>query len=488
MTEEAVVSMHATSTNPSLKTMKFKGQIGKRPVYALLDSGSTHSFIDPRVLQGVPCKIQTTIPMIVMVANGHKMVTDSKCSNLKYTIQGHEFEGELRLLEVNGYDLILGLDWLSQFGPMKIDWGERWIAFEKEGREIKLQVQEEAAIVRLCQQVNIEKEIKEDSELIVAQIMLVLTNDDKSAPMPTEVAKVLETFSDVFENPSSLPPQRPCDHKIILLPNSKPVNLRPYRYSYFQKVELEKIIEELLKASIIQPSTSPYASPALLVKKKDGSWRLCVDYRQLNAQTVKNKYPIPLIDELLDELHGAKFFSKVDLRSGYHQIRMHVPDIEKTSFRTHQGHFEYVVMPFGLTNAPATFQALMNQIFKAYLRRFVLVFFDDILVYSPDIETHQKHLQMVMEVLRKNQLFAKRSKCSFGAEKIEYLGHIITSEGVATDPQKIEAMKSWPVPKNVRQLRGFLGLTGYYRKFIKDYGLISKPLTNQLKKNAFHWN
>jgi Reverse transcriptase (RNA-dependent DNA polymerase) len=178
--------------------------------------------------------------------------------------------------------------------------------------------------------------------------------------VPQEILEVLDQYTPVFENQTMLPPKMPIDHAFPLIPNARAVNLRPYRYSHFQKLELDKVIEELLSNKIIQPSTNPYASPALLVKKKDGSWRLCMDYRQLNAVTIKNKYPIPIINDLLDELNGARIFSKIDLRAGYHQIRMRAEDVQKTAFRTHEGHYEYVVMLFGLTNAPTTFQALMN--------------------------------------------------------------------------------------------------------------------------------
>ena len=300
--------------------------------------------------------------------------------------------------------------------------------------------------------------------------------------------QILGEFEDVFQEPFKLPPLREIDHHIPLKEGTQPINVRPYRYAYFQKAEIEKQVQAMLDVGIIRPSTSPYSSPVLLVKKKDDTWRFCTDYRALNAATIKDRFPIPTVDDMLDELYGATYFTKLDLRAGYHQVRVHAPDIPKTAFRTHNGHFEYLVMPFGLCNAPSTFQAIMNSIFRPYLRKFILVFFDDILVYSPTWELHLNHVRKTLEILKKHSFFVKATKCDFGKQELEYLGHIVTNHGVKVDGKKIEAMIAWPQPTTITELRGFLGLTGYYRKFVRNYGVLARPLTNLLKKGNFKWD
>ncbi|KAJ4770480.1 polyprotein [Rhynchospora pubera] len=487
--EQDMISMYNSSDRRKVNSMRFKGQIGKLPVYALLDSGSTHSFVNPTVIRKLGLTTTQTNPMVVIVANGEKMVTDTKCTALKFSLQGLELEEDLRLLAVQGFDMILGLDWLVSLGPMKIDWGKGCLEFNQDGKDVKLMVKEEKAELKIVKgDTDIEKEVKKGHEVIVAQLFKVSTEQTEPQPIAARWKKILQEFDDVFAEPTRLPPHRIVDHRISLLPDAKPINQRPYRYTHFQKLEIEKIITELLKNSLIQKSHSPYASPILLVKKKDGSWRMCVDYRQMNSQTVKDRFPIPLIEDILDELKGARFFSKIDLKAGYHQIRMCEDDVHKTAFRTHDNHYEFLVMPFGLTNAPATFQSLMNKVFRPHLRKFILVFFDDILVYNKSFEVHQQHLKMTLELFRRNQLYAKLNKCEFGANSLEYLGHVISEEGVSTDPKKVEAMRQWPTPRSVKELRGFLELTGYYRRFVRGYGAIAKPLTDQLKKNAFNWN
>ncbi|KAD6118667.1 hypothetical protein E3N88_09938 [Mikania micrantha] len=274
---------------------------------------------------------------------------------------------------------------------------------------------------------------------------LTVENEDLSL-VPEPIQPLISKFQTVFVEPTKLPPFRFLTHDINLLPNATPPNIRPYRYPYTQKIEIEAQVDQLLNSGFIQPSNSPFSSPVSLVKKKDNSWRMCVDYRALNKITIPDKYPIPNIDELLDELYGATVFSKLDLRLGYYQIRVNPRDVEKTAFRAHSGHFEFKVMPFGLTNAPSTFQSVMNDLFRPFLRRFILVFFDDILVYSPTMETHVFHLSQALELLHSNRYFAKLSKCCFVQSQVSFLGHVLTAEGVQVEGGKISSIQSWPTP------------------------------------------
>jgi hypothetical protein len=297
-------------------------------------------------------------------------------------------------------------------------------------------------------------------------------------------------FPEVFPDEiPDVPPEREVEFSIDLVPGTKPVSMAPYRMSASELAELKKQLEDLLDKKFVRPSVSPWGAPVLLVKKKDGSMRLCIDYRQLNKVTIKNRYPLPRIDDLMDQLVGARVFSKIDLRSGYHQIKVKDEDIQKTAFRTRYGHYEYNVMPFGVTNAPGVFMEYMNRIFHAYLDLFVVVFIDDILIYSKSEEEHAEHLRVVLQVLKENKLYAKLSKCEFWLYEVSFLGHIISGNGIAVDPSKVDAVSHWETPKSVTEVRSFLGLAGYYRRFIEGFSKLALPLTQlTCKGRAFVWD
>ncbi|GJT22207.1 putative reverse transcriptase domain-containing protein [Tanacetum coccineum] len=313
--------------------------------------------------------------------------------------------------------------------------------------------------------------------------------EDKSEKKRLEGVPIVQDFPEVFpEDLSGLPLTRQVEFQIDLVPGVAPVARAPYRLAPSEMKELSEQLKELSDKGFIRPSSSPWGAPVLFVKKKDGSFRMCIDYRELNKLTVKNRYPLPRIDDLFDQLQGSSVYSKINLRSGYHQLRVREEDIPKTAFRTRYGHYEFQVMPFGLTNAPAVFMDLMNRVCKPYLDKFVIVFIDDILIYSKNKQEHEEHLKLILELLKKEELYAKFSKCEFWIPKVQFLGHVIDSEGIHVDPAKIESIKDWTSPKSPTEIRQFLGLVGYYRRFIEGFSKIAKPMTKLTQKKVkFVW-
>jgi hypothetical protein len=293
-----------------------------------------------------------------------------------------------------------------------------------------------------------------------------------------EDIKVVCDYLDVFLDAlPGMPPDREVEFVIDLLPSTAPISKRPYRMSSDQLLELKKQIKELLEKGFIRPSSLPWGESIIFVEKKDGTQRMCVDYRLLNDVTINNKYPLPRIDDLFDQMRGAKVFFKTDLCSGYHQMRIRLSDIPKTAFTTRYGLYEYTVMSFELTNALGYFMYLMNKVFMEYLDKFVVVFIDDILIYS---KNEEEHLRLVLQKLREHQLYAKFSKCNFWLKEVSFLGHIITDSGISIDPTKVGDVLKWESPQTVKKIRSFLGLARYYSQFIEGFSKIARPLTSLL--------
>ena len=458
--EAPVFSLHAVAGVTVGAPILLRVTLGTTTLIALVDTGSTHNFIGEAAAHRTGLTILPRPRLTATVANGEKVACPGVLRQAAISIEGMTFDVDLYVMPLAGYDMVLGTQWMAVLGRIAWDVATHTLSFEHAGRSI-------------C-----------------------WTGVASTATPPVHAATtdgsllehLLDSFGDVFVEPSGLPPPRSRDHPIILKPSAAPVAVRPYRYPAAHKDELERQCNSMIAQGIVRRSNSAFSSPALLVKKADGAWRFCIDYRALNALTVKDAFPIPVVEELLDELKGARFFTKLDLRSGYHQVRMRPEDVHKTAFRTHDGLYEFLVMPFGLCNAPATFQSLMNDVLRPFLRRFVLVFFDDILIYSSSWADHLRHLRAVLSELRHHRLFVKRSKCVFGVASVSYLDHIISEQGVAMDPAKVQAVLDWPVPRSARAVRGFLGLAGYYRRFVLNYGAIAAPLTALLKKDGFSWS
>lgn len=366
-----VISVNALNGCSTFNCMRVMGYYGKRKLYILIDNGSTHNFLDINVANELGCRLEKINPMAVTAASGSTMLTRYKCSNFHWKVQGYSYSSEIRTLPLDCCDLVLGVQWLSTLGPILWDFLNPRMEFTLNGQKNVLRGITKTSC-KVIKGSTLDKLMLKKPQIALLQVR-ELSEDHQQSLDPSSMISHLTTsgtameddpalqvllgeFSDLFEEPTALPPFRKGhDHQIPLESGANPINLRPYRYSTLQKDVIDKMIRDMLDQGIIQCSSSPYASPVVLVKKKDGTWRLCVDFRGLNKQTIKDKYPIPLLEDLLDELGGAKFFSKLDLRSGFHQLRMSPDDVYKTAFKTHSGHYEYLVMPFGLTNAPCTF-------------------------------------------------------------------------------------------------------------------------------------
>jgi len=374
-----------------------------------------------------------------MVASEGTINFFRKFHNIKLSIGEYVLNSPMLSIPMGGVDVVLGVQWLQSLGTIAFNFQEPFMKFCAEGKEVELRGIA-GKLGKIISSNSMTKLLKKEQRRIIAQLCLLEVPTSKSSISP-DLQKVLDNHSKVFETPKGLPPILDHDHAINLILRSVPPNIMPYRYPYAQKSEIERMVAKMLEVDIIQPTQSLFSTPVVLVHKKDGSWCMCSNYRELNKLTIKDKFPIPVIDELLDELHGSIYFIKLDLHSGYHQIRMKTEDIPKTTFRTHEGHYEFLVMPFGLTNVPSRFQGLMNSIFKPFLRKFVLVFFDDILIYIKSWKDHVQHVDRVLKLLEEKQLYAKISKCFFGVQEVEYLGHIVSHEGVKVDPRKIKAIK-----------------------------------------------
>ncbi|CAI7737760.1 unnamed protein product [Closterium sp. NIES-53] len=395
----------------------------------------------------------------------------------------------LPVTNIKGLDVIFGRDFLKKINP-EINWVNQTANINNNGRKVSLPKWDDTGNIPAETLARFEKDVKRTTAGFMAIVNEADNGEKQTQELPPAVKKILEEFQDVLPDdlPDQLPPYRTHQHDIVEEPGSKPTFRAPYRLSPTELADMKKQIEYLLEKRLIRPSTSPYGAPVLFTPKPDGSLRMCIDYRALNKQTIKNKYPIPRIDDLLDQLRGATVFSKLDLRSGYWQIRMADNSIHKNAFRTRYGSYEYLVMPFGLTNAPATFQAEMNHILQPLLDECVVVYLDDILIYSKDMKQHVEHLRRVFEIPRRECFYVKLSKSEFAMKKVQFLGHMVSAQGVHVDPKKIEAVRTWKTPENVKELQQILGFANYYNRFIPNYTKIAAPLTDLLKKNTpYQW-
>ncbi|RYA46877.1 reverse transcriptase domain-containing protein [Enterobacter cloacae complex sp. GF14B] len=473
------------------------GKVREHDAFILFDPGSTHNFISIELATklGIQAYEMGDVLPADSAFKGQEASVTPLIGKLRLHVQSYVDKEDFFISPLKHEDVILGAPWFDRLAA-DVKFPERRISFKFREKDMYIDAKEMGNTIPIVHTPAFNKSIK--SSISVYMIFVkdsqnepnALAKENKSNQKELELSNFLKGFQDVFidDIPCELPPKRGNDdHAIELLPGSSPPNKPPYRVSQAQQEEIMRQVHELVEKGMVRPSSSPFCSPVLLVQKKDGTYRMCVDYRALNRITIKNRFPVPRVEDLFDKLQGSTYFSRIDLKSGYHQIRIVDQDIVKTAFRTTFGLYEYIVMPFGLTNAPATFNRLMEKLFRPH-RTFTGVFFDDIIIYSNSLDEHKQHLQVIFQVLRENKLYVNRKKSEFFLQEIQYLGHIISQDGIQMDPSKLEVIKGWPKPRNLHELRSFIGMCAYYRRFIEKFSQIAGPLHDLTKKNVkYSW-
>jgi hypothetical protein len=395
--------------------------------------------------------------------------------------------------------LLLGIPW--QYDKNVVHDGRKnTYTLEKNGRthmllpikdkEVKLEM---SNIVLLMSGKELLKEVnkKEDTQFIIVRKPKIVLTSTRVDDLPEEIQKSLEEFADIVvdELPCSLPPIRSISHHVDLIPGASLPNKAAYRLTPQENEEVKRKVQDLMDKGLIREILSPCAVPTVLSPKKDGGWRMCTNSRAINKITIIYRFPLPRMDDLMDCLSGAIFFSKIDLKSGYHHIHMREGDEWKTTFKTNEGLYEWLVMPFGLTNAPTTFMRLMNEVLKDFIGKFVIIYLDDILIFSKIEAEHLKHLDTVMRRLQQEKMLINVKKTSFMRTQLIYLGFVISANELKMDPDKVNSIKNWPSSKSVFEVRSFHGLDSFYRKFIQNFSGISAPMMDTVKKRHkdFHW-
>lgn len=504
--------MHTNENN----LLHFDGTANYCPANILIDAGASANYLSHSFAQQSNIQIRSLPkPRYVRIPNGEEIEVIGY-AYITVHIQNYVTHLDTFVLPIDEYDLILGMPWLQRENP-QIDWrthqfrirlpngkteilnarkrniqylNTMGLFYESEPskhfplmnyRQAKRALRNPKTIARLFLIRSSSTEPKEPKEREESKDTQDTMRIKESQPGFLE--DLVNSYADVFrtELPEGPPPKRSILHTIDTT-NAKPINRNPYPLSLLQEKELIKQITDLQNKGLIRVSQSPWGAPILFVRKKDDTWRMVVDYRALNAVTERNTYPLPRIQDCIDRIGIAKYLSKLDLTSGYWQVGIAPEDIPKTAFNTLMGKFEFVVMPFGLTNAPATFQTMMNSILQPFLNKFVIVYLDDILIYSNSKEEHLEHVRTILELLRQNRLYAKPTKCLFAQTELEFCGHIVGNGVVRPCQSKIEVIKQWPTPKNVHDVRQFLGLASYYRRFVKSFARIAAPIYDLLKE------